>query len=125
MDNADDRYDTTTACGALRYSIETLLTAFPQLRIFILLPTYRFWMDETGSFQEDSETRTSNGKTLIEYSQAIRNVAESYNLPVIDNYKQLGINKFNRTQYFPSNDGTHHNENGRKVIAAHLAKKLW
>ena len=126
IDNAEDLYDTTTVCGALRYSIEALLTAFPQLRIFVLLPTYRFWMDADGAFVNDSETRTNNlGKTTGEYNQAIRDVAESYNLPVIDNYKQLGINKFNRTQYFPANDGSHHNENGRNAIAAHLAKNLW
>lgn len=126
LDNADNLYDTATVCGALRYSVETLLTAFPQLRIFVLLPTYRFWMDDEGAFVNDSETRTNNhGKTLGEYNQAIRGVAESYNLPVIDNYKQLGINKFNRTQYFPANDGSHHNENGRKMIATHLAKKMW
>ena len=125
-DNADNLYDTTTVCGALRYSVETLLTAFPQLRIFVLLPTYRFWMDSAGAFTEDSETKTNKyGKTLGEYNQAIKSVAESYNLPVIDNYKQLGINKFNRTQHFPANDGTHHNGNGRNVIATHLAKKLW
>jgi lysophospholipase L1-like esterase len=83
-------------------------------------------MDDTGAFTEDSETKTnSHGKTLGEYSQAIVGVAEEYNLPVIDNYKRLGINKFNRTQYFPANDGTHHNENGRNAIAAHIAKNLW
>lgn len=125
-DNPDNLYDTTTVCGALRYSVETLLTAFPQLRIFVLLPTYRFWMDSAGAFTEDSETKTNKyGKTLGEYNQAIRSVAESYNLPVIDNYKPLGISKFNRTQYFPANDGTHHNLNGRNVIATHMAKKLW
>lgn len=126
LDNAENTHDTTTVCGALRYSIETLLSAFPKLRIFILLPTYRFWMDDSGAFTEDSETRTNkHGKTLVEYGQAITDVAAAYNLPVIDNYKQLGVNKFNRAHYFPANDGTHHNQNGRDLIAAHIAKKLF
>jgi lysophospholipase L1-like esterase len=126
LDNDENRYDTATVCGALRYSVEALLTAFPQLRIFVLLPTYRFWMDSAGAFTADSETATNqHGKTLVEYCQGIADVAAEYNLPIIDNYRQLGINKFNRALYFPATDGTHHNENGRKLLAANIVKNLW
>lgn len=128
IDNKDNLLDTTTVCGALRYSIETLLTAYPNLRIFVLLPTYRFWVDANNgnAFVNDSETYTNNlGKTLAEYSTAITEAAKAYNLPVIDNYTELGINKLNRYQYFSMADGAHHIEAGRKLIAKHLAHKLW
>ncbi|MBQ5607874.1 MAG: SGNH/GDSL hydrolase family protein [Oscillospiraceae bacterium] len=128
IDNKDNLLDTTTVCGALRYSIETLLTAYPNLRIFVLLPTYRFWVDANNgnAFVNDSETYTNNrGKTLAEYSTAITEAAKAYNLPVIDNYTELGINKLNRYQYFSMADGTHHIEAGRKLIAKHLAHELW
>lgn len=126
IDNEEDLYDTTTLGGAMRYSIEQLLTAFPHLKVFVLLPTYRFWMDESGEFVNDVTTRTNNiDKTQLDYLDAIRDVAESYNLPVIDNYYELGINKFNRLQYFPSNDGSHHNESGRALIAGKLAHELY
>lgn len=126
IDNADDPLDTSTVCGALRYSIETLLTAYPNLRIFVLLPTYRFWIDSANAYTDDAFNHTNDlGKTLIEYIVAIEKTAKAYNIPVIDNFAELGINKFNRKQYFPVTDGTHHNENGRKLIAKHLAHKLW
>lgn len=126
IDNADNPLDTTTVCGALRYSIETLLTAYPNLRIFVLLPTYRFWIDSANAYTDDAFNHTNNlGKTLVEYNEAIAETAKAYNIPVIDNFAELGINKLNRQQYFPVTDGTHHNENGRKLIAKHLAHNLW
>lgn len=128
IDNPDNAIDTTTVCGALRYSIETLLTAYPNLRIFVLLPTYRFWVDaDNGNAYVDDAFNHVNslGKTLVEYNTAIAEVAKDYNIPVIDNFADLGINKFNRYQYFSEIDGTHHAENGRKLIAKHLAHNLW
>ncbi len=126
IDNAENPLDTTTVCGALRYSIETLLTAYPNLRIFVLLPTYRFWMDSANAYTDDAFNHTNNlGKTLVDYNAAIAETAKAYNIPVIDNFAELGINKVNRYQYFPVTDGTHHNETGRKLLAKHLAHKLW
>lgn len=49
LDNSEDTLDYTTICGALRYSIEMLLTAYPNLRIFISLPVYRYWSNDDGS----------------------------------------------------------------------------
>ena len=124
IDNADDPKDTATVCGALRYSIEALLTAYPQLRIFILLPTYSFTMDDEGAFVEDMDTKVNSlGKTLGEYSQAIADVAKAYKLPVIDNYNGLGVNRLNRNQYL--SDGAHHNTAGRELLADHIARALW
>lgn len=111
-------------CGALRYSIETLLTAFPQLRIFILLPTYSYRKDSNGAFTEDMDTITNSlGKTLAEYSQALADVAKMYKLPVIDNYNELGVNKLNREKYLA--DGAHHTQAGLELLAKHIAHKLW
>ncbi len=125
LDNDENPLDTSTLGGALRYSIETLLTAFPNLRIFILSATWRFWKDDNNEYTEDSKTYLNKlSKTLSEYNAKLKEVAEEYNLPFIDNYN-IGIGKFNRYHYFPVTDGTHHNETGRKLIASHLAKELY
>lgn len=124
IDNEVNPLDTATLCGALRYSIETLLTAYPQLRIYILLPTYSYRMDENGAFTEDMDTITNSlGKTLAEYSQALADVSKAYKLPVIDNYHELGVNRFNREIYL--SDGAHHTQAGRELLAAHIAHALW
>ena len=126
IDNADDPLDTLTVCGALRYSLKTLLTAFPQLHIFVLLPTYRFAMDDDGNFTEDSSTMTNSlGKTLPEYVQAMAEAARAYGVPVVDNYHELGVNRWSRAQYFSGSDGVHINEAGRRLMAAKLARVLW
>jgi hypothetical protein len=38
IDNASNPKATNTLCGALRYSVETLLSAYPKLQIFVSLP---------------------------------------------------------------------------------------
>lgn len=116
----------------LRYSIEKILSKYPNIRIFILTPCYRFRLNSDGDFLDDSNTwkvKSWTGDysthTLIDFVEAEKKVAKEYQLPVIDNYFDLGINKYNRTEYFPSNDGTHHNEKGRELIAKHIDKYLW
>ena len=124
LDNAENPYDTTTLAGALRTSIESLLTAYPNLRIFILSLTYRFYIDDNNEYTDDSNTRTNgNNVTIPEFNAKLKEVAEEYNLPYVDDYN-IGIGKFNRYQYFNANDGAHHKETGRRLIAEHLASAL-
>ena len=125
FDNQNNLYDKTTFCGALRYSIETLMTAYPQLKVFVCTPTYRFWMTEQGEFINDSDTEVRNGKKLTDYVQAVIEIAESYHVSSIDNYYTLGINKFNRSHWFPETDGTHHNKLGGILIAEHMINEMF
>lgn len=125
IDNADNKRDTSTLAGALRYSIETISKTYPDIQIVICTPMYRFWMDDNGNFLEDSDTREINEIKLTDFVQAEKNVAKEYDLFAIDNYYDLGINKNNYKQCFPETDGTHPNSYGRKLIAEHIAKKLY
>lgn len=124
IDNNENPKDTTTFAGALRYSLETLWSAFPHLEIFICTPTYRFWMDSSNVFQYDSDTHEVGGQLLTQFVSKVIDVAKSYHVPYIDNYN-VGINQFTRTAWFPSNDGTHHNYEGAKLIAKRMANKLY
>lgn len=107
IDDSANLLSTDTVCGALRYSIKKILTAFPKIKIFVSLPLYRTW-DGVGA-----ETyKNTLEKTLPEYDSAMKTVAENHNLPTIDGYKQLGINSINSSAYL--SDGTHLNDFGRK-----------
>lgn len=107
LDDAANPVSTDTVCGALRYSIKKLLTAFPKIKIFISLPLYRTW-NGVGA-----ETyKNSLEKTLPEYDSAMKMAAEEYNLPTIDGHKRLGINAINAGAYL--SDGTHLNDFGRR-----------
>ena len=126
LDNENDHDDTTTIAGALRYSIETILTAYPHLKIFVCCPTYRFWMNEQYEFVDDSNTHTNlRNNTLLDVVDIEKSVASEYGVPFIDNYHALGFNKFSRTRYFGPTDGTHPNKNGTKLIAEHIAHEMW
>ena len=126
IDN-EARYDCKTFGGAMRYSIELIQKTYPHINIFICTPTYRAWVDKaTLKVTEDSnEHKNGKGDSLIDFIEATYDISAEYNLPVIDLYYELGINRSNRTYYFPSNDGTHHNQFGRELIAKLIAKKLF
>lgn len=124
LDNGGNS-DMSYFADALRYSIETLLTAFPNLHIFVCCPTYRFWMNESYEFVDDSNTHeNSNNDTLVDFVEKTIAVAGEYQLPVINDY-EIGMNKYNRTQYFPTTDGTHPNSTGNQLIAAKIAHELY
>lgn len=120
--------DKSYFADALRYSLETILTAYPNLHVFICTPIYRFWVNEQGQFVEDSNTKiniTTNTK-LTDFVEKTIEVAEKYNVSCINNYA-IGMNKLTRTYYYPTDpiDGTHPNPTGNKLIAAHIAKELF
>ena len=126
IDSTDNPKDTDTFGGALRYSIERILGAYPNVQIFICGQTYRFWLDSSLNFVEDSDTKTNlNGNTLPQFVEKTKDIAKEYHLPFIDNYYDLGINKFNRTNWFPLNDGTHHNIDGGRLIAKHMVNEMF
>lgn len=124
LDNEENALDITAFGGALRYSIEKILTAYPNLKIFVMSIAYRFWTNENNEYVDDTNNHANNyGKYTRDYNAKLKEVASEYNLPYVDDYN-IGIGKFNRYQYFNANDGAHHKEEGRKLIAEHLATAL-
>ena len=113
IDDATNGDNTATLCGALRYAIGKLQTAYPKLRIFVSLPIYRKW-DSVGA---ESYTN-GNGKTLREFGTAMASVADEFNCPCIDGYKTLGINAANAAAFLA--DGTHLNDYGRQVFGEYI-----
>lgn len=121
LDNPNDRMDPQTLCGALRYSIDTLQNAYPHIAIYISLPVYRFWVkDDVITFAEDY--RNKNGITLMDICKSMQAIADEYELPVIDNYSELGICADNASDFLY--DGTHLNKAGRKLFASYIASQL-
>jgi len=113
--------DHATLCGALRYSIETLLGAYPKLRIFVSLPCFRFWTVDGQTVYSDTY-QNAQSKTLPVYVEALRAVAREYKLPVVGNYYGNGIDKVNAATYL--SDGTHHTALGRERFGNFIAEQL-
>ena len=120
IDNKNDHADYNTLCGALRYSIEKLLGKYPKLKIFVSLPVFRFWTENGVTTYSDAYVK--HGNKLTEFVEALRSTASEYNLPVIDGYYGLGINKANASTFLE--DGTHHNANGRQRFGEYIGANL-
>ena len=126
--NDGDRYDTDTYAGALRYSIEKLRSAFPHIKLYIISPTYRFFIDRENGFRyiDDSDTHVNKrDNTLLDFVKATADIAAEYGLPYIDNYYGPGISRENRYDYFYETDGTHHKAEGKLLIAEHIVKCIF
>jgi lysophospholipase L1-like esterase len=106
--------------GALRHSIETILTAYPKIKIVLVTPIYRFWT-ESGTVT-DSDSYEISGLKLTDYVEAVIDIANEYKLPVFNLYNSLGINKINRTVFLA--DGVHPNDDGLNRIGDSVAARL-
>jgi lysophospholipase L1-like esterase len=106
--------------GALRHSIETILTAYPKIRIVLLTPIYRFWKES--DVVTDSDAYEVSGLKLTDYVEAVIDIANEYKLPVFNLYNSLGINKLNRTVFL--SDGVHPSGDGLDRIGESIAARL-
>lgn len=122
LDNESNRYDVTTYAGALRYSLDKFMSAYPHIKVFLCTPIFRQWSDGVDS---DSKTQEGNNVKITDFVSKLKEVADEYHIACIDNYHELGINKFNRLWYFDESDGTHPNQNGIKLIGEHIAHELF
>lgn len=120
IENTADPKDINTVKGALRYSIERIQSTYPHIKILVLTPIYRYWIDE----QKDSDEMTFNGNSFIAYVDAVIDVAVEYKLPYVDLYRTLGFNSVNRLYYFDENDGTHPNAAGLTRMGERIANAI-
>lgn len=118
---ASETVDDYTA--ALKYIIETILGAYPNIVFVMVTPFMRFFDMSNGIF-EDANEHTIGGQTLTDFVEATQVLSDTpYFLQVVDCYR-IGINKLTRTNFFSNGDWTHHNENGRLRVATYLAAEI-
>lgn len=118
LDNPDNPKDVYTYGGALRYAIERLQEAYPQLQIVLVTPLYCYFQ-EYGVRTSDSETLDLGYGVLERYVETEMAIAEEYNLPCIDNFHNMGLNSSNIDDL--TIDGIHLNDKGRAILAKVLA----
>lgn len=106
--------------SALDYSIEELLTAFPNLKIYVISPMFRWWTVSDGSDTHEN----ANNNTLVDFVSYCKAEADKYHVGYIDTYTNLGVNLINRLQYFSSTDGTHPKKAGRYLRAYKISGSL-
>lgn len=111
--------DTTTLKGAINVTINSLMTAYPNLKILFVTPTHRFF-----NTSDDSDLVPNGaGNYLIEFVDAIKSESNINHIPALDLYREGGFNKYNHTYYFGT-DGVHPNATGYTYLAQKISAKL-
>ena len=109
-----------TFYGACHYLFSGLIKKYLGKQIVIMTPLHR-----VGEMKNTGSSKLWGAGTLKEYVDIIREVAEFYSLPVLDLYKESGMQpeiEEVKEMFIP--DGLHPNDNGNKVIARKLQKFL-
>lgn len=106
--------------AAMAYCFETLLTAYPKLKIYVLTPIYRYKLGTDESYDSDTYTRSDSGLKLYDICEAIIEASRAAHVPCKDMYYESGFSQHNRAAYFK--DGTHLNADGYAVFAEKVAK---
>lgn len=106
--------DTTpeTFCGAYRILLQGLIEKYPTARIVAMTP-----MQRAGCTQPNLRT----GRVLLEYVEAIREIAGQLSIPVVDMYREAGICvdiPAQRELFCP--DGVHPSDAGNARLAQRL-----
>lgn len=131
LDNENDPDDTTTYIGAFRYSVEKILTKFPNIKILVITPLWRWWDTNTGmpseiqvDYIDSNDYAKGTGYKLWQYGDALVDAAKMYHIPVFDLYWNCMMTKQNRLEYFNYNDGTHPKEEGRRLMANMISARM-
>jgi lysophospholipase L1-like esterase len=95
----DNSTDIATFKGALNTIIGNILTAYPEIDIYLLTPLFRT------EFGNSNTTPNDSGVYLYDFADAMIDIARKYGIPVYDMYHHGGINEYNHTKYL--SDGTH------------------
>lgn len=115
----DRRLD--TFYGGYHQLLQQLMARYPEGQIVVMTPLHRLTEDD-GTYNEQYGRR---GGTLVEYVDAIIEVAGFYGVPVVDMFRTCPIQprlEQQRLQLMP--DGVHPNDAGHKVIARRLIAAL-
>ncbi len=102
--------DETCVLGAINIIMRMITTNFPKVRVHWFTPIVR-WIASTLEERTDANWsdnyRPNGGMTLREFSESVHNEVLRNHQPCYDTYNRLGWTKYNFSQYFIDNDGTH------------------
>lgn len=111
-----------TITSAYNQVIDLLQETYPELRILITTPIWRYWGTE--SENQNGDTRIYNVSTLKEIALAIEDFMKNKRISVLNAYQNLPLSYKTANRYFDSGDTTHLNTFGNKVYAELLHGKI-
>ncbi|MCR5503284.1 MAG: SGNH/GDSL hydrolase family protein [Lachnospiraceae bacterium] len=116
-DNEDAPQDLAAFTGGLRYFLDTVNTAWPHVRTFVMTPTYAQYQDENGELHSGTVYDAGNGP-LPYYVQKEIDAVVGSGVSIVDNYYGT-INEDNYEEYMT--DHMHYNDAGRELLADRIS----
>lgn len=116
-----DSADTYTVNGALNHILQTIMTNYPHIKIYLLTPIFRQSLSGWGDGDSDN-SKLPDGVYLYDIAQAIVDKAKEYHVPVKDMYNESGINRYNADHFLK--DGTHPSDKGNQLLNDKICKYL-
>lgn len=108
-----------TILSAYNDIIDTLQSAYPELKILITTPIWRYF-DDT----ENGDNKKYADATLKEIAEAIEAFAKEKRIHVLNAYQDMPLSYNTAVTYFDTDSGVHLNNNGNKVYAHLLNGKI-
>lgn len=109
---------TSTFMGGMNTFINRLLTAYPNLNLFFVTPMWRQRFNPDDGNNSDDYANTSS-LFMIEYVNAMIEIANINLCPVLDMYRNCEINKYNYATYLV--DGLHPTDLGETRLAEKIS----
>lgn len=111
--------DVTTVAGALNYIINKIYTDNPKARIFLVAPAQRFL--RSGSYMDPLTQTNKNGVLLGDFCNDMVNYAKAYGIPILNQFENSVINKWNYKNGTVSTDWLHFKTEGYRQMGYKVA----
>ena len=116
--------DTTPAtyCGGVYFLMKYLREVYGDKPIVFMTPARSYLRHEVDDLYPSTHAKkTTPGKALIAYVDVILETAKQFAIPVLDLYRNLGIDPHDPQDFATyTADGLHFNDAGHCVLAQHL-----
>lgn len=120
VDNPENPYDKSTFGGALRYSLQLLQEAYPELQIVLITPFY-CEINTDGGYVKCDE-KDWGGGILKDYVLKEIEIAAEFGVDLLDGYHESGIDEETLQIYMP--DRLHPSADGVALIGGMIADYL-
>lgn len=118
---AKDSVDTYTVNGALNHILQSIMSTYPHIKVYVLSPIFRQKNSAWGPGDSD-DSKMPDGVYLYDIAQAIVDKAKEYHVPVKDMYNESGINRYNADHFLK--DGVHPGDAGNQLMNEVIYKYL-
>ncbi len=113
----ENNYNMMTWCGNFYASIDLFRSAYPNVRVIVMSPTYAYYVNDAGEYEDAELHRNSWGTASDYFLFQATTCSNDLNVTFVDNYFST-INADNASEYLT--DNMHVNQAGRQLLVDRL-----